>query len=187
LITNSAYWFLRSAAYYDNTMKLSSLLSFLFFVGWSVNLTPQNSDFYNFKVSSYIPESSSVTMADLREKFNCVNLACRMRRLDINQDAHDEYLVSTVDTCGNAGCFMDFYDGASQKHIGRIMGNFIYFSKKLINGYPMIHASAHIDAQKSSWSCYIFDGKEYIVALSTVQSGKTLYESSVILQTVPEK
>jgi hypothetical protein len=83
-------------------------------------------------------------------------------RVDLNDDTTDDYiLIDSGEYCGTGGCPYKLFDGRTYRLVGSLFGDPLILSETRINGFPVLHAYAHVHAGGGSYTTYVFDGSEY--------------------------
>ena len=88
----------------------------------------------------------------------------RAVQVDLNADGVKENLF--VSLCGNGGCIFEIHDGLTGRHLGDLFGNPIMVRPEKINGMPIVESFSHQSADSGNFTCYVFDGKEYVTVTS---------------------
>jgi hypothetical protein len=93
--------------------------------------------------------------------------------VDLNGDGHRDYLIQSAPSlCGNGGCVYLVVDGRSERGIGQIFGEPLYFLAQASHGYPTIASYAHLSAAARTYTTWSYTGKEYRqVGSRTVEGG----------------
>jgi hypothetical protein len=106
--------------------------------------------------------------------------------VDLNHDGKLDYIIQSAESlCGNGGCDYLIVDGATKRDAGSVFGGAIYVDAGE-RGFPTLHALAHMSADASIFTEYVFKNKQYSAKAARMFARQELDSLTRALKRVPK-